>query len=288
MKSDIFKSLNNLGLTSIDTRFVFSKGTRDNPNLIVWKDRDSGLIYIDDHYIGDEAYRIAEYRTLEGGGARLEDARDTERRFKYFEQYFVGKRVLDFGCGQGQFLKRVRGAAKEVAGVELDSVSYDSLTADSITMYRRLDSVPNHSFDTVFLFHVFEHLPKPLEFLVEIRQKLVPGGFVVIEVPQANDFLLTSLELSEFKQFTLWSQHLVLHTRESLRRFLMAAGYTKISIVGCQRYSLSNHLHWLSEKKPGGHLSFLSVIDNESLNREYANALASIDATDSLVAICEV
>ena len=95
----------------------------------------------------------------------------------------------------------------------------------------------------------------------------------------------STLNNEEFKQFTLWSQHLVLHTRESLSRFLKFSGFENINIRGVQRYPLSNHMNWLAYGKPGGHKAPLSLIDSNSLNYEYGNALARIDATDTLVAV---
>ena len=108
---------------------------------------------------------------------------------------------------------------------------------------------------------------------------------MILEVPHANDFLLEHMSVSAFIQFTLWSQHLVLHTRDSLRRMLTSAGFKHIKIEGVQRYSISNHLHWLKNSKPGGHITTLSALDSPELKRAYAEALSKIDATDTLVAI---
>jgi len=111
---------------------------------------------------------------------------------------------------------------------------------------------------------------------------------LVIEVPHANDFLLSTLNNDEFKQFTLWSQHLILHTKESLCRILRYAGFEDIRIEGVQRYPLSNHLNWLANGKAGGHKSPLSLIDSPTLTNAYSDSLARIDATDTLVAIAKV
>ena len=113
-------------------------------------------------------------------------------------------------------------------------------------------------------------------------KKVVSGGHILIEVPHAEDYLLSSLACEEFKQFTLWSQHLVLHTRESLRKILNFVGLEEIKIEGVQRYPLSNHLNWLANGKAGGHKSSLSSLDSDALCNAYQNALARVDATDTL------
>ena len=103
-----------------------------------------------------------------------------------------------------------------------------------------------------------------------------------------DDFLLSVVSNEPFKKFTLWRQHLVLHTRESLLRTLKFVGLEDIQIEGVQRYSLSNHFHWLANRKAEGHKSPLSVIDSKLLSDAYESSLVRIDATDTLVAIAKV
>ena len=103
--------------------------------------------------------------------------------------------------------------------------------------------------------------------------------------PHANDFLLSELDCDAFKEFTLWSQHLILHTRNSLNAFFNNCDLHNISIKGFQRYPISNHLYWLRNKKPGGHKLALSVVDTDDLNRSYESALSLIDSNDTLIAI---
>jgi len=132
-----------------------------------------------------------------------------------------------------------------------------------------------------------EHLPDPINTLKRVYGRLKQGGEgkVIIEVPHARDFLLDGLKVESFINFTLWSQHLILHTRESLALMLNDAGFKDIRIEGVQRYSLANHFHWLRNGKPGGHREALSVFETDSLRSTYAEALSRIDANDTLVAI---
>ena len=140
--------------------------------------------------------------------------------------------------------------------------------------------------DVAFMFHVLEHLPDPLPVLESIGKITRPSvGLLVVEVPHANDFPITDARCQPFIDFTLWSQHLVLHTRDSLKRLLQAAGFTEISIYGIQRYGLANHLTWLAEGKPGGHKGHLSCFETPELSDAYRAALAARDSTDTLVAV---
>ena len=99
-------------------------------------------------------------------------------------------------------------------------------------------------------------------------------------MPSAQDFLLS---LSEFKKFTFWSEHLILHTEKSLRTMLKKSGFRKIQIKYYQRYSFSNHIGWFIKKIPGGH-NFYKHITDKKINKEYLNYLLRKKMTDTFIA----
>ena len=292
MQNTVFETLENLGLTSKDTRSIFNQKTRDVDGLTVWRDNISGVIYIEDYYTGDNTYIDGSYRDEEkflekAGNPDYERLTDAKRRLDSHLKHVAGKSVMDFGCGEGDFLRLIQDHCVDICGVELESRYVQGLEADGIDCYNDIETVKDHSMDVVVSFHVLEHLPNPMNLLSALKRKLKDGGTLIVEVPHANDLLLTSAANDEFKQFTLWSQHLMLHTRESLRRLLVSAGFNDVLINGVQRYPLSNHLNWLVNGKAGGHKSALASIDTPSLCEAYSNALFKIDATDTLVAIAK-
>jgi len=286
--NSVFETLSKLGVASLEHRDILSTSTRDRQDLTVFRDRLSGVIYIDGFYAGDDVYEDGSYRkvNLQNFGARdYEVTVDAERRASAYRPYFAGRQIVDFGCGDGAFLFKVRHEALSCSGVELQKDYVQALRKADIAGYHSLDSVPTESQDTAFSFHVIEHLPDPIPVLRDLNRILKPEGLIVVEVPHANDFLLSGLRNDAFRQFTLWSQHLVLHTRESLKRLLEAAGFEHSVIEGVQRYPLSNHLGWLASQKPGGHKGTLSALDTPELRSAYEAALRKIDATDTLVAV---
>ena len=291
---NIQETLETLGLASEQTTTHFHKGTRDNPNIEVYRDKNSGVIYIKDFYVGEEEYESGEYRNdsaaLAGKKSQYKDyerANDCARRTESLRQFYIGKKIADVGCGYGDFLCATRDYTTDAVGFELQENCVRDLNEKGIRCFKSLNNIPNKSIDTFFLFHSFEHLPEPLNTLTEIRSKLSGSGKVVIEVPQANDFLISLLGQKSFIDFTLWSQHLILHTRASLKSFLEHSGYKNISIKGVQRYPISNHMYWMTNNKPGGHRSNLSLLETPDLNQAYAAALAAADATDTLLAIAD-
>lgn len=281
----IFETLNTLGLTSAETREVLAERTRDREGVAVWRDRLSRVIYIDGFYVGEDEYRSGDYRKKKGR-PDYERLSDAERRLTDYRRYYAGKRVCDVGCGEGHFLLGARDAAEAVCGVELQQDYAEGLRTAGIDCADDIADVPG-PFDAIFMFHALEHFDDPLGMLRQLGGHLATGGRMVIEVPHAGDLLLSALDCRAFREFTLWSQHLILHTRDSLGRLLQAAGFNRVLIEGRQRYPLSNHLTWLSEGVPGGHKARLSTLDTPDLNTAYENALRKLDATDTLVAVAE-
>ena len=51
--NSIYETLKHLELTSTETREIFHNRTRDVENLTVWRDKVSGVVYIDEFYTGD-------------------------------------------------------------------------------------------------------------------------------------------------------------------------------------------------------------------------------------------
>jgi 2-polyprenyl-3-methyl-5-hydroxy-6-metoxy-1,4-benzoquinol methylase len=282
----IYDTLEALNLTSKKTRKVLSENTRDKPGVIVWQDQESKVIYIEDTHCEMDDYLTGGYRQGDQKSS-YESDKDLKRRVTNYRQFYMGLNICDVGCGAGDFLLNVKSSTQMASAVELQTKYVELLNSNGVQCVNNIQSHKTF-FDTIFAFHSLEHFDDPLRMLQDMKSKLKSGGRVVIEVPHANDFLMAKLEFRPFIDFTLWSPHLVLHTRESLSRILIAAGFKNVLVEGVQRYPVSNHLHWLLNAFPGGHKRNLSVIDSDELSKAYENALRKIDATDTLVAIAEI
>ena len=285
----IFNLLESLELTSKNTAEIFSESTRDVKNLKVFKDSVSDIIFIDDFFVGDDVYIEGQYREEEATAksASIEDIADNKRRASDFFNLYKNKIICDFGCGQGTFLTNTINETKKSIGIEVQDNYLKDLNKNNIDCYRDIANLDDHSIDSFFLFHVLEHFEDPIHHLDSIKTKLVKGGKVVIEVPHARDLLIKNLKIQEFIDFTLWSQHLILHTRESLEKFLLKSGYKNIEIYGRQRFSIANHIQWAKDKIPGGHRSDIAVMETPELVKIYEKTLNALDATDTLIAIAE-
>lgn len=261
------------------------KGVRDNKKIDVLDCLNCGLVFLSSFdQVSNEFY---EQSGMLNGKVdlklyRQQSFNDDNRRANELRPKIIGKKVLDFGCGAGGFLHLVKGYCREVAGVELDKNINKTINSEGIQCYNNLLNIEG-KYDVITLFHVLEHLVNPIEILEELKQFLEPNGIIVIEVPNADDALLTLYENEKFADFTYWSCHLYLYNNFTLKKLIEQAGYKMKLVKQIQRYPLSNHLYWLSKGLPGGQNHF-SMLDNIILNNEYEKTLAAVGKCDTIIA----
>ena len=98
----------------------------------------------------------------------------------------AGRRLLDVGCGSGEFLLRMRERGWDVLGVEPDPVAAAAARRGGLDVRDgMLDDAafPDESFDAIVLSHVIEHVHDPIALLRECGRVLRPGGTLVLMTP---------------------------------------------------------------------------------------------------------
>jgi SAM-dependent methyltransferase len=211
----------------------------------------------------------------------MDTAWDDERRFNYLRQLIENKAVLDFGCGNGGFLLRAKKLAAHVAGIEVEAQLKNYFEKRNLSIFANIKETVG-TFDIITLFHVLEHIPNPIKLLRQLSDKLNPGGHLIVEVPNANDVLLSLYNNKPFSRFTYWSCHLFLFNAHNLSIIGQRAGFKTNYVKQIQRYPLSNHLYWLSNGKPGGHKVW-NFLDSEALRDAYEKQLASLGCCDTII-----
>ncbi len=262
---------------------------RDNSELKMLECTSCGLVFLSsfDHiksgfYENSAMHgeKVPDLQTL-----LKETARDDERRFKYLRDLLPGRSLLDFGCGVGGFLLKARELVETAHGVEIEarlSRYYESL---GLRVFRDLSHITGNvgKYDIITMFHVLEHIPDPKAILGELSEKLADNGQIIIEVPNADDALLTLYNCESFSHFTYWSCHLFLFTAKTLKMLFTQAGLKANYIKQIQRYPLSNHLYWLSTGNPGGHQKWY-FLNSPDIEAAYEKQLASIGKCDTVIA----
>lgn len=172
-----------------------------------------------------------------------------------------------------------------MVGVELDQDARKHLLNEGINVYGSIDMIdPSVKFDIVTMFHVIEHLEEPDKVMRALREKLADNGLLVVETPNADDALISKFHSEKFMDFTFWSAHLFLYTTDSLGILMKNCGFSIVNNSQVQRYPLANHLYWLSEGLPGGHVKWKELSD-DLLNKSYEDMLKKIQKCDTLFGV---
>lgn len=268
---------------------LIHKGVRDNPDIDVYACENCSIKFLSKFNNNDYE---AGFMHLSTDKAKLSPEEhlnlceeDDERRYQMTQKECRSKKVLDFGCGFGGYLSRIQSVSDYCAGVELGNEEKVYLNSKGITCKRDIDEY-EESFDVVTLFHVLEHLENPKLWLEKIASHVKEGGRLIIEVPNANDALLTLYKNKAFADFTYWSAHLILYTEETLKRLILSTGkFRPVKLDFYQRYPLSNHLYWLAYGKPGGHI--FKLFNDPVLSKAYSRVLKEEKLSDTIYQIWE-
>jgi SAM-dependent methyltransferase len=148
----------------------------------------------------------------------------------------VPGRVLDVGCGDGDFLASLRDAGWEVAGVEISPAACARARAKGIEVHQgdlMTAAFPSGRFDAVTFWHVLEHLPEPRRELREARRILRPGGVLVAEVPDADS--VTFRVCRERWHGLDVPRHLQHFDRGTVRQLLLRAGFDVVRLTTFHR-----------------------------------------------------
>lgn len=276
-----------LGICSNESIISYFEKVRDRDDVSVLKCTKSGVIFLSrsdhmdiSHYL--EKDNFIYWDVQDRKAAVTAGLEDTQRRYEQLKIIISNKRWIDIGTGLGGILDLLSPLSLETAAIEPQEAARKCLTDLGYCVYQSIEDAKDEYYEIVTLFHVLEHFTNPLDTLISIKNKMKKGAIIFIEIPHARDFLISFLENDAFKSFTFWSEHLILHTRESINILLQKAGFSNILIKGYQRYPLANHLYWISKGKPGGHIHWADLRTN-ALDMEYSNMLSSIDKTDTLI-----
>jgi 2-polyprenyl-3-methyl-5-hydroxy-6-metoxy-1,4-benzoquinol methylase len=109
-------------------------------------------------------------------------------KFTLVKKYANGKRasLLDYGCGTGFFLRKVKENGFNIAGVEPSAIARS--TAEKITtteIKSRIEDIKNQ-FDIITLWHVLEHVSNLNELITQLKERLTRNGTLLIAVPNHN------------------------------------------------------------------------------------------------------
>lgn len=133
--------------------------------------------------------------------------------------------VLDYGCGIGELIERLRRVASRLRGVDVDADALRCAARPEGAELRQISSrdsppFPDESFDAVILRELPEHVADERGALCECARVLKPAGRLLITTPRAG--LLTAIDPGNLTfVFPRWHERVhteVLHDAEYFER----------------------------------------------------------------------
>lgn len=144
------------------------------------------------------------------------------------EHGLIGRRILEVGCGRGEYLALMNEAGANGVGIEYATEAAAACRAAGLSVETafiegpetRLTGAP---FDGFMILNFLEHLPAAHRVLQDIGAQLQAGGIGMVEVPNF-DMILERRLFAEFIP-----DHLFYFTRATLTTLLEANGFEVLS-----------------------------------------------------------
>lgn len=153
-------------------------------------------------------------------------------QFKDFVKKFSlkGKKIIEIGCGCGEYLSIMNRCDVETFGIEYLSESVESCIEKGLTVEKKyIESskinLNNGLFDGFFILNFLEHLPNINEVLRGIYNNLKDNAVGIIEVPNFDMILKNNL----FSEFI--GDHLFYFTKDTLVTALKINGF---EVIDCK------------------------------------------------------
>ncbi len=146
---------------------------------------------------------------------------EAERAFRHLQKR---ERLLDIGCGSGNFVAHAQAVGWHATGIDIDE---QALEAGRVAGYDlRAETIEQHSegdYDAITLGHVIEHVHDPVRVLAAARERLSANGVLWLATPNMAG-------LGHRRYRDAWfaldpPRHLVLFDHYSLQLALTRAGF---------------------------------------------------------------
>lgn len=141
-------------------------------------------------------------------------------------------RLLDFGCGSGDFLLRAQAMGIDVTGLEPDPTAVAIMKAKGLNVIQGdLKTLQSQAgtYDYITLSHVIEHVKSPEELLTGIHEALTAGGYIWLALPNPESF-----GAKFFKKAWVGLHppfHLIIPSQTTLSKWLKDAGFESITLI---------------------------------------------------------
>lgn len=160
---------------------------------------------------------------------------DYARRLSYLlSEVRDGDRVLDLGCGAGEFTAQLAEAGAVAVGVDVADAALRRARTRHPGLDFRIAAIDgplplgDNEFDLVWASEVIEHVPDTARWLSEVRRVLAVGGRLLLTTPSHGRLRVALGGIERFSEPL--GDHLHLYSRRSLTETLECFGFDQVRV----------------------------------------------------------
>ncbi len=152
-------------------------------------------------------------------------------------------RLLDFGCGAGNFLARMHAVGWNVTGLDASEAAVQNVR-ERFKFPAHVGTLPcslfaDACFEAITMRQSLEHTHEPLDVLRAAHRLLTPGGRLIVAVPNFDGCAASWFGANWFGLDV--PRHLTHFTPSTLRLMLSRAGFENVEICQQTRTSWIRH-----------------------------------------------
>jgi 2-polyprenyl-3-methyl-5-hydroxy-6-metoxy-1,4-benzoquinol methylase len=133
-------------------------------------------------------------------------------------------RLLDFGCGFGDFVSMCERFGLQAVGVDRAT---PRIEGSDVKVYSSLDEFgTTELFHAITLFEVLEHLDEPAAILAQLAKRLMVGGLLILETPDCKR--VTSIKTHTDYDLVHPLEHINAFTHKTLKSIAERQGFHHI------------------------------------------------------------
>jgi 2-polyprenyl-3-methyl-5-hydroxy-6-metoxy-1,4-benzoquinol methylase len=175
------------------------------------------------------------YQKIPGSLTELREIAEHEKyRMKPILKYKSSGKLLEIGPWIGIFSCNAKDAGFNVTAIEIDQECVDYLNrtvgirAIQSSNPAEMLSQMEEKFDVIVLWHCLEHLPSPWLVIQKAAERLMPGGILLVAIPNIESYEFSILK-GDWKHLDT-PRHLYFYPTRSLVALCQANGLKELEV----------------------------------------------------------